>query len=105
MVAGERRDSWPRLSGKRCKCMACGALFNSVSVFDAHRVGDWGDRGADRRCLTSDEMLRRGWLVNAKGFWISRRRPDRAAGSGVRAAPDPVQRVQSVGDCIDVVKP
>lgn len=56
-----------RLTESRCKCSACGEHFNSVSVFDAHRVGSY-DIG--RRCLTVSEMLCRGWIQNAVGFFI-----------------------------------
>jgi hypothetical protein len=61
-----------RLTGSRCRCQSCGELFNSVSVFDRHRVGPWTDRGAARRCLTVAEMEARGWLRRVAGFWIER---------------------------------
>jgi hypothetical protein len=64
-----------RLGHSRCRCEACGHHFNSGSVFDRHRVGDWKLRGANRRCLEPKEMLRRGWQRNAKGFWVERKRP------------------------------
>jgi hypothetical protein len=60
------------LTGKRCHCSACDEYFNSVSVFDRHRVGNWLNDGANRRCLTIDEMVARGWSINANGFWIER---------------------------------
>jgi hypothetical protein len=63
------------LGHSRCRCEACGHHFNSGSVFDRHRVGDWKLRGANRRCLEPKEMLRRGWQRNAKGFWVERKRP------------------------------
>ena len=63
------------LRGNRCKCSACDELFNSVYVFDQHRVGDWSDRGANRRCLIPSEMLARGWIQNNEGLWISGHRP------------------------------
>src|SRR6516165_8365228 len=62
-----------RLTGSRCRCGACGELFNSVSVFDRHRVGPWTDKGVQRRCLSAEEMSARGWQTNVKGFWIERR--------------------------------
>lgn len=66
----------PALTGKRCQCSACGERFNSVSVFDRHRVGyfDSAEHRGARRCLHHREMLARGWLLNAAGFWIERRR-------------------------------
>jgi hypothetical protein len=88
----------------RCRRTAS-AMFATTGVFDGLRVGGWLNHAAIRRCLTPEETLFRRWLVNAKAFRISRQRPDRAAGSGVRAGPDLVQRVLSVGGCIDVVKP
>ena len=77
-----------RLTGSRCRCMACCELFNSASMFDGHRVGNLERRGANRHCLTRGEMLGRGWLVNGSGFRISRRRPDATAGSGDRCNAD-----------------
>ncbi len=64
-----------RLTGNRCRCSACGEYFNSVWTFDGHRVGNWQDRGANRRCLSVSEMQARGWLRNDAGFWISGKRP------------------------------
>lgn len=65
-----------KLTGNRCRCAKCGTLFNSVSVFDRHRVGSWQDAGKYRRCLSVDEMVARGWSQNARGFWIERQRID-----------------------------
>ncbi|MCC6379949.1 MAG: hypothetical protein IT519_14135 [Burkholderiales bacterium] len=75
------------LTGARCRCGACGDLFNAVSTFDAHRVGAYDAR----RCLSTDEMTARGWLRNVAGFWITSRMPpgrlNRAATSGDRHMP------------------
>jgi hypothetical protein len=65
-----------RLTGARCRCDACGETFNSVSIFDRHRVGSYQERGALRRCLSVDDMVVRGWARNARGFWIERERID-----------------------------
>ena len=77
---GSRRESSNtiarRLTGSRCRCSGCGEYFNSVSVFDRHRVGSWEAEGANRRCLTILEMLSRGWQLNSRGFWIERQRID-----------------------------
>jgi hypothetical protein len=77
-----------RLTGSRCRCTACGGLFNSVSVFDRHRVGNLENRGANRRCLTIPQMQAKGWRVNARGFWIERLRFDTARRSGDHVVPD-----------------
>lgn len=90
-----------RLTGSRCRCASCGEHFNSISVFDRHRVGEWQNRGARRRCLTVAQMQAREWSRNAGGFWVerclvnARERLDRARKSGdlteriVRTAPKP----------------
>jgi len=78
------------LTGSRCRCASCGGLFNSVSVFDRHRVGNWESRGPGRRCLTVSEMQGKGWRINARGFWIERCRLDtapRSADLGLAAVP------------------
>ena len=59
-----------RLTGSRCQCAACGEIFNSVSVFDLHRVGPSRGYPSTRRCLTFGEMMVRGWSQNARSFWI-----------------------------------
>lgn len=80
-----------RLTGSRCRCQTCGEAFNSVSVFDRHPVGSWRERGIHRRCLSVSEMTTRGWSLNARGFWIERRRApadfDRMRRSGDRLEP------------------
>jgi hypothetical protein len=59
----------PRLPfGSRfCRCSVCGKYFNSAYPFDLHRTG----HPEQRRCLTDEEMVGRGMLLNAKGYWIS----------------------------------
>jgi hypothetical protein len=82
-----------RLTGVRCRCGACGQHFNSVSVFDRHRRGNYRDHGVHRRCLTPAEMRAKGWQVSGAGFWIERRRPrvdrDRTRRSDVRQKDTP----------------
>lgn len=69
-----------RLTGSRCRCTACGDCFNSVSVFDRHRVSTrFGE--PSRRCLAAAEMAARGWSRNAAGFWIAETRSERATRS------------------------
>jgi len=58
------------LTGNRCRCSGCGEYFNSTSMFDRHRAGDWKDRGSNRRCLSPAELSERGYLKNSAGFWI-----------------------------------
>jgi hypothetical protein len=81
-----------RLTGSRCRCPACSDLFNSVSVFDRHRVGPWTDRGIHRRCLTRAEMTERGWSVSPAGFWIERRRLDQPPIGSDQQPPAPPAR-------------
>lgn len=76
-----------RLTGSRCRCAKCAELFNSISVFDRHRVGNWEGRGANRRCLTNLQMQAKGWRVNTRGFWIERSRRAVALRSGDQADP------------------
>jgi len=73
---GNSRSARGKLTGSRCQCPRCGEHFNSVSVFDRHRVGNWEAEGRNRRCLTVLEMLSRGWRLNRRGFWIERQRID-----------------------------
>lgn len=56
----------PRLTGSRCLCRTCGQRFNSVSMFDRHRVGVY----PSRRCLTTVELSQHGFKLNLAGFWI-----------------------------------
>lgn len=76
-----------RLTGSRCRCATCGERFNSVSVFDRHRVGPWTDRGAHRRCLETAEMSGKGWQRNLAGFWTERRRRDKPRGGSDQSLP------------------
>jgi len=61
-----------RLTGQRNECPTCGERFNSNSAFDKHRTGQYG---ADRRCLTADEMRARGMVLRDDGFWRSAGNP------------------------------
>src|SRR5690348_5405941 len=70
----------------KSECSGCNLTFTSVSAFDMHRVGGWGDpiyatnakgkRGdtigytkPTRRCLTEQEMLEKGMRKTEKGWW------------------------------------
>lgn len=87
ILAGPR----PRLTGLRCCCGGCRESFNSVTAFDFHRTGDYGNRGANRRCLSVAEMVAKGMSRSRTGFWISKARetfdpdPDRSAIGGLLA--------------------
>jgi hypothetical protein len=58
-------------------CCTCGEDFSSLTGFDRHRVGKheylydpWDDSKLDgRRCLTTDEMLKKGWARDRNGRW------------------------------------
>lgn len=50
----------------------CCKSFASGVDFDLHRTGDFGIPG-DRRCLTSEEMLKIGWILEDEYFWRSPR--------------------------------
>lgn len=76
-----------KLTGSRCRCGKCGERFNSLSAFDAHRVGPYRQfsdpiDAPDRRCLAVAEMFRKGMGWNARGFWITETRANRRARSG-----------------------
>jgi hypothetical protein len=62
-------------------CTGCGQNFTSTSLFDRHRIGDYGPgefKGnlADwtpelgRRCLDEEEMEAKGWELNERGRWV-----------------------------------
>lgn len=94
------------LNGRHCRCEACQQLFNSASVFDAHRVGDWKERGSHRRCLTVAEMSGKGWLTNAAGFWISGRMPmmprfASASHAGAAIGADPLSAIGPEANAAD----
>ena len=59
------KDLMKKLRGDRCQCTACGEYFNRTSVFDKHRIGDYGMR----RCRTPDVMIAIGMFLGNDGFW------------------------------------
>lgn len=61
-----------RLTGQRNQCPACAELFNSNAAFDKHRTGRFG---VDRRCMTAEEMRKRGMVLRDDGFWRSAENP------------------------------
>lgn len=75
-----------KLTGSRCRCGGCGEVFNSLSAFDAHRVGpyrQWWEPVAapDRRCLTAEQMAAKGMALNVRGYWVTETRAARKARS------------------------
>lgn len=54
------------LRGDRNQCQGCMEYFNSTHAFEKHRVGE---HGKDRRCLSRQEMLAKGMVLGADGFW------------------------------------
>ncbi len=71
----------------RSHCRACGLTFHSVTAFDAHRTGSYGEpiyqlsstgksrkvvghTPATRRCMTVAEIQALGMTQNAKGWWM-----------------------------------
>jgi hypothetical protein len=69
-------------------CCACGQDFNSVGLFDRHRVGRHAYSFAEglnmdppredgRRCLDIAEMAGAGWRLNGRGRWIDPARDPR----------------------------
>lgn len=62
------------------ECGACGHDFCSLELFDRHRVGAHTytyleglkldpPRKSGRRCLTREEMGKRGWILDPRGRW------------------------------------
>jgi hypothetical protein len=49
-------------------CKGCDQMFTSLSAFDLHRTGMFEHK--KRRCLTGQEMLEKGMVQNAKGWWM-----------------------------------
>lgn len=64
-------------------CGACDETFTSVSAFDMHRVGNFGEPLLDnkgklvgygksqRRCLSAEEMRVKGMTQTEKGWWTT----------------------------------
>jgi hypothetical protein len=78
-----------------CRCGACGEHFRSSGTFGLHRVGDWENRGAHRRCLSVTEMTARGWLKD-NGYWIRGRMPA-SASTRLRPAEIVITRTTTAG--------
>jgi hypothetical protein len=50
-------------------CTACGEVFRSVAAFDKHRVGTY--EPMRRRCLTTDEMIDKGFDIDKFDHWVT----------------------------------
>ena len=61
------------LKGNHNQCQGCKEYFNSTGAFDKHRTGK---HGVDRRCMTTEEMIDKGFSLNASGYWIASKMPD-----------------------------
>jgi len=57
---------------RQCKCK-CGLHFTSVHAFDKHRTGTYQPN--ERRCMTTEEMLEAGMVLNRHGYWVSAKNP------------------------------
>jgi hypothetical protein len=73
-------------------CRSCNQDFNSVDLFERHRVGThqytYSEgiamtpmREDGRRCLSVDEMQAKGWEPNERGYWID---PEKVADARAR---------------------
>jgi hypothetical protein len=97
-------------------CTTCGEDFGSVESFDAHRVGNYPQRGPSeyegsiedwtpsrgRRCLTVDEMERgsfqaRQFVRNSRGRWSLQKRLERSRESFSTELPTPERHAESLG--------
>ncbi len=52
--------------GRDCLCSACKQMFANEAAFDKHRIGRFGMRPAERRCVEPSSV---GLVVNARGRW------------------------------------
>jgi hypothetical protein len=48
-------------------------IFQQHGAFEKHRTGQYG---VDRRCRTPEEMIAKGFSLNATGYWIASKMPD-----------------------------
>ena len=66
-----------KLRGDRNQCPSCLEYFNSTRAFEKHRHGVFG---VDRRCMTDAEMVDKGMVLGADGFWRGSAMPERVFG-------------------------
>ena len=63
---------------RKTQCSGCGSYFSSTSEFDAHRIGQFGVRGAGgRRCMTGTEMEAAGFASELHPITDEAGRPTR----------------------------
>jgi len=72
----------------KCECAGCLLVFTSISAFDMHRVGGYGEpiykrlasgkqneiigyTQPTRGCATIPEMITRGMVQTSKGWWAT----------------------------------
>ena len=73
------------LRGDRNQCQSCKEYFNSSGAFEKHRTGKYG---VDRRCRTPEEMIEKGFSLNAAGYWIASKMPDHLKKRGMQNVDD-----------------
>jgi hypothetical protein len=65
---GQRND------GGWCRCAECDRTFGGLSGFDRHRIVTTGQDGCDSeydwRCATDAELVARGLVQDARGWWL-----------------------------------
>jgi hypothetical protein len=78
-------------------CRTCGKDFASIRYFDAHRIGafapgdyigrleEWEPKKG-RRCLTTAELLERGYVLDPRGRWTDPKRAERGRARSLVAA-------------------
>jgi hypothetical protein len=59
---------WRAPAMPKSSCRRCGQTFTSLSAFDLHRTGKFQHKM--RRCPTEQDMLAKGMVQNAKGWWM-----------------------------------
>jgi hypothetical protein len=78
-LLGMKMNKQQNLKGQNNQCAGCGKLFKSNAAFDKHRTGLYSDSvnadgivtPANRRCMTTEEMLEIGMAENARGYWVT----------------------------------
>ena len=67
-----------KLGTSRCQCTGCNEYFSSTHAFDKHRTGTFAKPGewqGTRRCMTTAEMLAKGFQLREPGVWVTGARP------------------------------
>jgi hypothetical protein len=61
------QKTWSGFRAEHCPADGCHQTFSGGTAGDKHRVGDFAD--GSRHCLTVEEMLSIGMVVNSRGTW------------------------------------